>query len=300
MNKEKRKINYIKVILLIVSSVLVAFSTTGQIIISSKGSVSIMQFESFYLYIVTIIASIYLIINNKNANMPIIINLLSYLYTYYLVHETIKRVVEVKTTLGISYYIYMISSIFVLLSLFFNNKGKDLTKENELNNNVDKEIDKNNFLFTNFLTGLKGIALNTTILLINDNTDKTINMVYKDINNENNNLSIKIPIVNIKDISYISRVKMQNTSKKIEENSTKSALLSAAMFGGSPLLQLAGTTGLNNLFNSLSNNYEKVNYNSYYEITINTVINNIETKLIFTTDNNPEEFINLVNKNKSS
>lgn len=300
MNKEKRKINYIKVILLIVSSVLVAFSTTGQIIISSKGSVSIMQFESFYLYIVTIIASIYLIINNKNANMPIIINLLSYLYTYYLVHETIKRVVEVKTTLGISYYIYMISSIFVLLSLFFNNKGKDLTKENEVNNNVDKEIDKNNFLFTNFLTGLKGIALNTTILLINDNTDKTINMVYKDINNENNNLSIKIPIVNIKDISYISRVKMQNTSKKIEENSTKSALLSAAMFGGSPLLQLAGTTGLNNLFNSLSNNYEKVNYNSYYEITINTVINNIETKLIFTTDNNPEEFINLVNKNKSS
>lgn len=127
MNKEKRKINYIKVILLIVSSVLVAFSTTGQIIISSRGSVSIMQFESFYLYIVTIIASIYLIINNKNANMPIIINLLSYLYTYYLVHETIKRVVEVKTTLGISYYIYMISSIFVLLSLFFNNKEKDLT-----------------------------------------------------------------------------------------------------------------------------------------------------------------------------
>ena len=300
MSKEKRKINYIKVILLILSFLLVVFSTTGQIIISSKGSVSIMQFESFYLYIVTIIASIYLIINNKNANMPIIIKLLSYLYTYYLVHETIKRVVEVKTTLGISYYIYMISSMFVLLSLFFNNKEKDLTKENEVNHNVDKEIDKNNFLFTNFLTGLKGIALNTTILLINDNTDKTINMVYKDINNENNNLNIKIPIVNIKDISYISRVKMQNTSKKIEENSTKSALLSAAMFGGSPLLQLAGTTGLNNLFNSLSNNYEKVNYNSYYEITINTVINNIETKLIFTTDNNPEEFINLVNKNKSS
>ena len=300
MSKEKRKINYIKVILLILSFLLVVFSTTGQIIISSKGSVSIMQFESFYLYIVTIIASIYLIINNKNANIPIIINLLSYLYTYYLVHETIKRVVEVKTTLGISYYIYMISSIFVLLSLFFNNKEKKLTKENEVNNNVDKEIDKNNFLFTNFLTGLKGIALNTTILLINDNTDKTINMVYKDINNENNNLNIKIPIVNIKDISYISRVKMQNTNKKIEENSTKSALLSAAMFGGSPLLQLAGTTGLNNLFNSLSNNYEKVNYNSYYEITINTVINNIETKLIFTTDNNPEEFINLVNKNKSS
>ena len=300
MSKEKRKINYIKVILLILSFLLVVFSTTGQIIISSKGSVSIMQFESFYLYIVTIIASIYLIINNKNANIPIIINLLSYLYTYYLVHETIKRVVEVKTTLGNSYYIYMISSIFVLLSLFFNNKEKKLTKENEVNNNVDKEIDKNNFLFTNFLTGLKGIALNTTILLINDNTDKTINMVYKDINNENNNLNIKIPIVNIKDISYISRVKMQNTNKKIEENSTKSALLSAAMFGGSPLLQLAGTTGLNNLFNSLSNNYEKVNYNSYYEITINTVINNIETKLIFTTDNNPEEFINLVNKNKSS
>ena len=300
MSKEKRKINYIKVILLILSFLLVVFSTTGQIIISSKGSVSIMQFESFYLYIVTIIASIYLIINNKNANIPIIINLLSYLYTYYLVHETIKRVVEVKTTLGISYYIYMISSMFVLLSLFFNNKEKDLTKENEVNHNVDKEIDKNNFLFTNFLTGLKGIALNTTILLINDNADKTINMVYKDINNENNNLNIKIPIVNIKDISYISRVKMQNTSKKIEENSTKSALLSAAMFGGSPLLQLAGTTGLNNLFNSLSNNYEKVNYNSYYEITINTVINNIETKLIFTTDNNPEEFINLVNKNKSS
>ena len=32
----------------------------------------------------------------------------------------------------------------------------------------------------------------------------------------------------------------------------------------------------------------------------NTGNKKIETKLIFTTDNNPEEFINLVNKNKSS
>ena len=300
MIKEKKKINYVKLTLLIISVLMVIFTTLGKIITSTKGSVSIMQFESFYLYVVTMIVAIYLVIENKNATIPTIINLLSYLYTYYLVHETIRRVIEIKTTLTASYYIYMASSIFVLLSLFFNKKDKVVENEKELTNSIENEIDKNNFLFTNFLTGLKGIALNTTILLINDDKDKSFNMIYKDANNENNNLSIKIPITNIKDITYISRVRMQNTDKKVEENTTKSILLSAATFGGSPLLQFAGNAGFNNLFNALSNNYEKVNYNSYYEITVDTSINNIDTKLIFTSDTNPEEFINLINKNKSS
>lgn len=83
----------------------------------------------------------------------------------------------------------------------------------------------------------------------------------------------------------------KNSNKKIEETETKSMLLSAVVFGYNLLMQLVGNSGFDSLFNSVSNNYNKVSYDTYYEIVIETIINDQDIKWIFHTDTNPEIFI---------
>lgn len=147
-----------------------------------------------------------------------------------------------------------------------------------------------NVLFTNFISGVKGISLNTIMLLIDDTPNKSLNFMY----NIDGNKIMKFPIETIKNITFKSRVRMQKSDKPVEENETKSMLLSAAVFGGNPLMQFAGNSGFNSLFESLSNNYDKVDYDSYYEITIEATINNQDFRIVLTSDTNPEEFINKI------
>ena len=147
-----------------------------------------------------------------------------------------------------------------------------------------------NVLFTNFISGVKGISLNTIMLLIDDTPNKSLNFMY----NIDGNKIMKFPIETIKNITFKSRVRMQKIDKTVEENETKSMLLSAAVFGGNPLMQFAGNSGFNSLFESLSNNYDKVDYDSYYEITIEATINNQDFRIVLTSDTNPEEFINKI------
>ena len=156
------------------------------------------------------------------------------------------------------------------------------------------ELDKDCFIFTNYMMGIKGLAYNTEMLLVNNIPNNELDLVYVV---DGNNQVVKIDKGSIKDISYNSRIKMQNVSKTAESNETKGMLLSAAVFGGSPLLQLAGSEGFNSLFDTLSNNYNKVNLNTVFEITI--VVNGEEEKsYILNTDVDPKEFIDKI-KNES-
>lgn len=293
--ENKSSSNSIKILFIFLSIVVVAISLTGNILISNKGSVSLFSFESFYVYVGTIAVSLYMISTNKNANIMIFISILTYLWTYYLVHQMMVLVTDVQISIGAHFYIYLSSVIFLILSLFFNDKKEISPNTNnnqqQVNNNSNNEINENNFIFTHFITGVKEIPLNTMILLVNNIPDKSLDLIYNVNNNEKDSKTVKLPINTIKNISFDTKVKMQNVNKKVEENETKSALLSAVVFGGNPLLQLAGNSGFNSLSNSLSNNYNKVDYNAYYDITIETSINNQELRLVLTTDTNPEAFI---------
>lgn len=155
---------------------------------------------------------------------------------------------------------------------------------------TDINIDESNFIFTNIISGLKGIPLNTTILLVNDSTNNTLNLTY----NLDGNKMIKIPLTGIKNITFKTRVRMQNTTKEPTENDTKSTLLSAALFAGNPILQVAGQKGMTKLFDSMSDNYNKVDYNSYYEITLEANINGQDFKITLSSDTNPEVFISKI------
>lgn len=288
--ENKRTSKSIKIIFIVLSIIVVVFSLTGNIITSNKGSVALISFESFYIYIVAVIIALYMTLNNKNSNIALFIALLTYLWTYYLVHQMLVMSTDVKMTLGSAYYIYLSSSIFLILSLFFNDKKTTDDNLNSTSQNLKDDF-SNNFIFTNFVSGIKGLPLNTMVLLVNDTTNNSVNLVYSLSSNDKDSQTIKLPINIIKNVTFNTKVKMQNINKKVEENETKSMLLSTVVFGGNPLMQLLGNSGFNNLFNSLSNNYNKVDYNTYYEIVIETSINGQDVNLIFHTDTNPEIFI---------
>ncbi len=160
-------------------------------------------------------------------------------------------------------------------------------------NNIEQNINEDNFIFANLILGVKGIPLYTETLLVNNIVDNSLDIIYAV---ENNKQAIKIPVNNVKSISCQTSTRIQNITKKTESNETKSMLLSAVVFGGHPLLQLAGNSAFNNFFDGVSSNYDKINLNTHYEITIEVIIDNQDSKFILNTSSNPEIFINQINE----
>ena len=151
-------------------------------------------------------------------------------------------------------------------------------------------VNEKDILFTNFITGIRGIKYNTIVLIANNEPEQALELIYNTTNDVKDNQIIKIPFSSISNISVSTKVGIQNTIHKTEENETKGMLLSALLLGGNPVLQGIGNSAIPGVLNTLSNNYDKVNYDSYYELIIQTVINGEETKLMFNTEKNPEEF----------
>ena len=85
----------LKVLFIIISIIVVAFTLTGYMLTSKEGgAVPLTSFESFYVYIITVSISLYMVINNKNANGMIVLTILTYLWTYYLVQQMIKYITD--------------------------------------------------------------------------------------------------------------------------------------------------------------------------------------------------------------
>ena len=87
---------------------------------------------------------------------------------------------------------------------------------------------------------------------------------------------------------------MENANKKIQEHETKSLLISYALFGSTALIP--ATAVMNGLFENLSNDYDKVDYNEYYEIIIEATINGQPLRIMLNSDISPEVFINNIKR----
>ncbi len=301
MNSKTMKI--VKVLCVFLSLGVALFAMTGNVLISNKGALSLLKFESFYVYIVLAVITLVLALQNKNTMIPGILTLLTYGWTYFLITQMEAIVTDIQMTRGIHLYIYLASAIFIIPCLFLNPKVENqevphpdsvdypYPMGNSNNGTVSNGPTENDILFANFVSGFKEIALDTTVLLVNNVPNKSLDLVFYANNDPNQSRTIHIGIDTIQNVTINNRVRMQTTEKKVEDNSTKSALLSAAVFGGNPIMQMAGNAGLNNLFSSLSNNYEKVDYNSYYEITILYNAMGEVSKIVVTTDTSPELFV---------
>ena len=295
----QNNIKKIKIILIVISIAIVLFSLNGYMITSREGgAIPLTLFESFYVYLLTVSFAIYLIIKNKKSNGMIFLSILTYIWTYLIIRQMIKQFNDVNINIEPLFYVYLSSSIFLVISLFLNeknNKEKNINLENT-SSNIKNTLSKDNFLFANFILGIKEIPLMQEILLVNNIQDNSLDLIYM-INN--NRQTMKISINCIKNISFKTSMKMQNMPKKVESNETRNMLLSAVMFGGNPLLQLIGNSAFNSLFEGISNNYDKVNFSAYFEINITAFVNDQEIKLLMNTNSNPKAFIDYLKGNTS-
>lgn len=150
-------------------------------------------------------------------------------------------------------------------------------------------------LYVNKVAGFKDVPFNTLMLLVNDHSKNNLTINYEvDGNKKTDTISRS----KITDVSFNSRVQMENSNKEIVSNEMKSHLAAAALFGGNPLTQYLGGNAINGLSNVLSDNYDKVDLNSYFEITLSYLNEENEPqKMMFTTTDNPEKFINFLKTN---
>jgi len=155
---------------------------------------------------------------------------------------------------------------------------------------MQNEVNENYFIFVEYVSGVKVIPLGTEILLVNNEPNKTIDLNY----NIDGPKVMKFPYDSIQNITFRSRVRMENANKKIQEHETKSLLISYALFGSTALIP--ATAVMNGLFENLSNNYDKVDYNEYYEIIIEATINNQPLRIMLNSDISPEVFINNIKR----
>lgn len=164
-------------------------------------------------------------------------------------------------------------------------------------------INENNFLITSFVMGEKGIPYGTTMLLMADPSEHVLNIVYnlnmrnhmdlKEVKQEDS-VTLKIPFLSIKNISYVTRTKLSEKIKKVQDFSEESSFLSMALYATSPVMNIISFNFFNHLFEELSNNYDKVNVSSEYEIYIDFELNGEEKNYIFSTIIHPDNFISLI------
>lgn len=283
-----------KLIFILLSFIIVMFSSTAAIVVSNKGSANLLTFESFYAYLVIIVFAIYNILKNKKSNLLIVLALLTYAWTYLLIQQMINNITDVNITISNNFYLYLSSSVFLLFSLFINDNKKEETIEKLSSSGND--FDDSLFLFTNFVLGVKEIPFDSEVLITNNLEENTINLIYR-INNSNQNFQIQKN--KIKNISCTSRARTAIKNKEVEDNETKSLLLSAVMFGGNPIVQTLGNDGFNMLFNTLSNNYDKVEFNVEYEIIIEYLMDNQLKRIVVVSKMNPKKFLDNILNNKN-
>ena len=283
-----------KLIFILLSFIIVMFSSTAAIVVSNKGSANLLTFESFYAYLVIIVFAIYNILKNKKSNLLIVLALLTYAWTYLLIQQMINDITDVNITISNNFYLYLSSSAFLLFSLFINDNKKEETIEKLSSSGND--FDDSLFLFTNFVLGIKEIPFDSEVLITNNLEENTINLIYR-INNSNQNFQIQKN--KIKNVSCTSRARTAIKNKEVEDNETKSLLLSAAMFGGNPIVQTLGNDGFNMLFNTLSNNYDKVEFNVEYEIIIEYLMDNQLKRIVVVSKINPKKFLDNILNNKN-
>ncbi len=118
-----------KLIFILLSFIIVMFSSTEAIVVSNKGSANLLTFESFYAYLVIIVFAIYNILKNKKSNLLIVLAMLTYAWTYLLIQQMINNITDVNITISNNFYLYLSSSVFLLFSLFINDNKKEETIE---------------------------------------------------------------------------------------------------------------------------------------------------------------------------
>lgn len=146
-------------------------------------------------------------------------------------------------------------------------------------------------LYVNKVSGFKDVPFNTLMLLVNDHANNNLTINYTIDGDQ------KIDTISrskITEVTCNSRMQMEGTSKAPGPD-MKDTLSSFALFSGHPVKNYIHAQVVGGAIDAFSNNYDKVELNTYYEITIAYLNEENETqKMMFTTTENPDKFINFL------
>lgn len=156
--------------------------------------------------------------------------------------------------------------------------------------NQEIQPKENEVLFTTYTVGYKGIPYGSTVLLLNNTKDKTLDIVYSAEGQQN---KIAIPLSSLKNISFSTRPVTVNVDEKYVDYDQRSSLIAFAIFGGG-MPYMIGSDVISKTQKIFSTNYNKVQYNTEYEIEIECTINNEEKDIFLTARDNPELFIDTI------
>ena len=164
----------------------------------------------------------------------------------------------------------------------------EIVKENEP---VKEDPSVYYVLFTNKISGLKEVAFDTRMLLVNDHPVNNLVIYYEF---ENNVKKEVISRSNIQEITLNTRIQVDGVKHAdVDYSSIDKNLISQAEFGGQPLSQF-----LSNREEKTEEIVDKMTLNSYYELTI-VFINeeNENQKIMFRIDKNSDKFISFLKNN---
>ena len=218
-----------------------------------------------------------------------LVSFFGYGYTFYVINKAINLLEDPAQRYGvidinyqIGFYLYVVSGIILLISIFVGNKSE------EIPNNYDtKELDKDSFLLCNMLLGVKEIPYNLLVLL--KKVDDSLSLEYQ-VGEEIKNIKIKLD--KIKDISYQPDLTIDYSDNSLGDKTMANTLLSYSLLAGHPVAAL-GATGL---LNNLTEDYEEGKVKTCYIVVIKYMDNAEEKELKLKVRKNPNRFINYIKK----
>ena len=232
----------------------------------------------------------YLRRNTIGSIIGYLLSLGGYSYTFFTLFKLLnsgvngKKFTDILTPVyGLGFYLYILSAVILIISIFIKNNTDDVDKGNY---NVDG-IDKDSFILCNMILGIKEIPFNSLVLL-----KKVDNALSIDFHNGDNVSSHTIPLDSIIDMSIsedlsVSHGDLMTLDVVNSDVASANILLAYSLFPGYPLASM----GINSFLDNLLADYEKTDVKTWFIITIKYKQNEEELEIRFKTSKNPKSFV---------
>lgn len=227
----------------------------------------------------------YLKRNTIGSIIGYLLSLGGYSYTFFTLFKLLnsgvngKKFTDILTPVyGLGFYLYILSAVILIISIFIKNNTDDVDKSNY---NIEG-IDKDSFILCNMILGIKEIPFNSLVLL-----KKVDNALSIDFHNGDNVSSHTIPLDSIIDMSISEDLSVSHGDLLTSNVTSANTLLSYSLLAGHPLAAM----GANALLDNLTADYEKTDVKTWFIITIKYKQNEEELEIRFKTSKNPKSFV---------
>lgn len=254
--------------------------------------VSLYSFEvkGFKIALAAGVFLVYSLVTKRKALsiISILIAFLGYFYTGYSLF--FSGLTSLNISYGLGFYLYFasffflgISSIVFLLTLL--NKEKVDDKSIHVDDSLENISNiQGKYILANYIMGISkrpDLYEKISVIVSSPETNNLGIVIGSDPP-----VDLTIPYNDIVSICINGRVIMNNVKKEIKDDYTANVLLLLTLTNNLLVTQIVAKSGL---MSDLSN-YDKIKYDTLYEIEITYMENGVSNKLLFHSKINPNEF----------